>query len=238
MKFKNSLQEFALVILFFFIYFFTTLNQTKPHSFSLLFICLIFLLSSLLFKKKYNNVLIYLTIATILLIVGITGWFYSPLFSWIYILAIALSFLFNSTMSTLFILVLVGVFIPYLGSIDVNLDILTIASLLLIIPLNHFLRNEYLRLTESDKRILILKEENQKYENKLTEVLANKISKTAVDVKQPLNTARQIALYEKSKNPKNKNIEKITELTENALQLLKKFEEESTGIKLTKNPKK
>lgn len=238
MKNNNFLQGIFLYVNLIFIYFFTTIPLTRNYSFTLLILLLLTILILTIFGKLKNAVTGYIIIDIVLLIVGITGWFFSPLFSWIYILSLALSFLFNNTVSNSFILILVFIFLPNLGSIDLNIDILSLSSLLLLIPLNQFLRGEYLKLRENEKSILILKEEHKQYKDKLSEILANKVSKISVDIKQPLNDVRLIALYEQKKDKKNRIYSKIITLIDSSIKYLKDFEETVTGVKLSHSPKK
>jgi len=231
----------GLVFFTLFIYFFTLHPATKIYSLHLLILSLLLFLSIFLFKRQRRIWLIYSGMSFVLLLVGISGWFFSPFFSWLYILAIVISFLFNQTIATLFVGVLIAIFLPNVGSVDFILDILTLFSLFFMIPLTYFLRLEYLRLKESEKGILILKQENQKFKSILNEVLSNRITKFAVQLRESLNDVRQLSHYRKQTVERGRvksGDDKIIILCEKGLQLLKKFEEEVTGVKLLKTPKK
>jgi negative regulator of genetic competence, sporulation and motility len=96
-----------------------------------------------------------------------------------------------------------------------------------------------LKLRENEKQILILHEENKKYQSNLEEVLANRVTKMAVDLREPINDTKQLAHYgyshERTKSAKE-NYGKIILMADKALQQLKVFEQTVTGKKLMKNP--
>lgn len=237
---KHQWVGFGLAILTPLIYIFTIHPATKAYSFPLVIVALIITLSSYLFRRQNTTLLMYATTIFILLLVGTTGWYFSPFFNWIYLLAIALAFLFDPNVSSLFVIVLLALFLPNVGSIDTILDMLVLLSLVAIIPLTYFLRNEYLRLRENEKKILVLEQEKNKYKDVLEQVLANKVTKFAVELREPINDIKQIAYFnQQAKNVKEvaKNQSKIIKLSEEALNQLKGFEEKTTGKKLVKTPK-
>ncbi len=236
---KHQWVGFGLAIITPVIYIFTIHSATKQFSFPLVIFFLILSISAYLFRRNNIILLTYTVTVFILLLVGTTGWYFSPFFNWIYLLAIALAFLFHPNVSTLFIIVLLALFLPNVGSIDTVLDMLLLMSLAAIIPLTYFLRNEYLRLKENEKKILVLEQEKAHFKDTLEEVLANKVTKFAVDLREPVNDIKQLAYF--NKNTKTaKDIEssrkKIIDLAEKALDLLKTFEEKTTGKKLVKTP--
>lgn len=239
MKLSKRLQGFGIILVSYLIYIFTIYSPTKAHSLDLSFFVLIFILGSLLFKRKNTILMTYLVISFVMILVGATGWYFSPFFSWVYIVAIALGFLFDPIISTFFVGGFALILSPNIGSIDFTLDILTLISLLSIIPLTSILRHEYLKLKENEKKILIMENEHERYKSALEQVLANKVSKIAVDVREPINDIRQLAYIAKG-DPKKRQVkddEKIIELTDRTINLLKKFEEEATGKRLKKTPK-
>lgn len=133
-----------------------------------------------------------------------------------------------------FIVTLVALFSFNIGEVDLAYDFLIILSLLTTIPVGLFLRKEYLKLKESHKEILVLKHDQEQYKNKLEEVLANTMNNFAVNLRQPLNDIKQLAyLMEKAKGKnEDKDRERIIASSEEALRILKDFEEETTGKKL------
>lgn len=238
---KHQWVGFGLAILTPVIYIFTIHSSTRQYSFPLVVFFLILSISAYLFRRHNVTLLTYTVTIFVLLLVGTTGWYFSPFFNWIYLLAIALAFLFDPNVSSLFIIVLLALFLPNVGSIDTILDMLLLLSLVAIIPLTYFLRNEYLRLRENEKKILVLEQEKAHFKDALEEVLANKVTKFAVDMREPVNDIKQLAYFDKTaKTAKDfeASRKKIIDLSEKALELLKSFEEKTTGKKLVKTPKR
>ena len=124
-----------------------------------------------------------------------------------------------------------------LGQVDLTYDFLTILSLLGVIPLTLYLRREYLKLKEKDKSILVLKKDQEEaYKNVIEEALANKVSNFASTLRQPINDVKQLVYFLQHSTDKKKNethLEQIQASAQEALTLLKSFEEETTGKKLT-----
>ena len=118
----------------------------------------------------------------------------------------------------------------YLDFSNVNYEaMLTLFSLILIMPLSSFLQKKYLHLKESEKKILVIREEIEEDENKLKEVLGNKITKESVEVKEPISDINQISLYfqKSSKKPTKKDWAKISTLAQKALSIIDKFEHDN-----------
>lgn len=180
---------------------------------------------------------VYLFIALVLFLVDATGWFFSPFFFTLYLVGIALALMYSPTVSISFIVTLVILFSFNIGDVDLAYDFLIILSLLTTIPIGLFLRREYLKLKESNKEILVLKHDQEHYKNKLEEVLANTMNNFAVNLRQPLNDIKQLAyLMEKAKGKDGEtDRERIIASSEEALRMLKDFEEETTGKKLLTN---
>lgn len=180
---------------------------------------------------------------SLLMWIGITGWFFSPFFYFLYLLAIMLAFIYSPLTTLAFVLVLVGLFIPNIGSIDSTVDIITVISLLSVVPLTHLLQREYLQLKQTEKKVLILEEKGKEMKNKVDEVLANKISNFAVTLRQPVNDIRQVALLAlrgKKDVRYDDVLHKIVVLGRESLDQIERFEEGVTGKELlhTKRGKK
>lgn len=230
----DLISGFYLFFLTVITYILTIHPLTRDYNIYFLLIAAVVCVGLYITDKKDSQAFVYTSILLVLIIVGITGWFGSPLFSWLYVLAIALAFIFAPFVANVFVLILVLLFLPSLRSFDLNFELLTITSLLLIIPIAEYLRDKYLSLKEKEKDILVLKEENKQYESKLNEVLSNKISRESIDLKEPINDIKQIILYYKTtKNPVKKvDLDKIIDLSNKSLKVINDFEEESTGEKL------
>lgn len=178
----------------------------------------------------------FLTVFVALLLwIGVTGWFVSPFFYFLYLMAIVLGFVYSSFATFLFVLVLVGIFLPNVGSIDFTVDIVTLLSLSSVVPLTYYLQKEYLHLKQAEKKILILEEYRKAPRNRVDEVLTNKISRFSVDLRQPINDIRQVALHAmKAKKPEKvwEAFHKVTVLGREALDQIEEFEVKTTGKKL------
>lgn len=220
------------------------LSFFKLHFMLLSFIALI--IYSIILKKKgitrlADTKYIYLLIITVLFLVAATGWFFSPFFFMLYLLAIFLFFIFTPAVSIVFVALLVLLFSLDIGSVDLSYDFLIVFSLLTTIPLSLYLRKEYLRLKETEKKILILeKEKEEKYEDIIQEILANKVNNFSVDMRQPINDTKQLAFYiQKHHKDKelNDSLNKIIFSSEEALRILGDFESNTTGKKILSTPK-
>jgi hypothetical protein len=129
---------------------------------------------------------------------------------------------------------LVGLFSPNIGSIDITLDFITIMSLFSIVPITYFLQKEYLYLRQQEKKVLILEEETQDLRNKVDEVLRNRVIKFAVNVRQPVNDMKQMAIFAQSEGKEKVHtaLQKIAKLGDESLGLIEDFEVSVTGKKL------
>lgn len=181
----------------------------------------------------------YLLTVVVLFLIASTGWFFSPFFFMLYLWAIFLAFIFSPQVSLSFIITLVILFSFNIGEVDLAYDFMIVLSLLTTIPLSLILRKEYLKLKESEKAILVLEKEKENINSTVEEILANKINNVAVNLRQPINDVRQLAYrLEDMKNIKqfNESRDRIISSSEEALRILKEFEEQSTGKKLMVNP--
>lgn len=251
-KLQSFLEAGILALLALVIYVFTISADTRSYALPVLFAILllagivyVFLLrshdkKSQLHEQKTFRILIFACVSAILLWVGTTGWFVSPFFYLLYLIAISLAFLFNTSVAFSFILVIVAILLPQIGGIDTNIDIFSLLSLVLIIPLSFYLRKEYVARIEREKKILVLEKEHAVLQSKVDEVLANKVVSLGAKMREPINDIRQIALFaEKNGAPRDvKDFDKIIISTGKAFDLLKAFEEETTGKILVRTPKK
>lgn len=190
---------------------------------------------SVIQNVKFN----YLLTIVVLFLIASTGWFFSPFFFVLYLWAIFLAFIFSPAVSLSFIITLVILFSFNIGEVDLAYDFMVVLSLLTTLPLSLYLRKEYLRLKESEKEILVLQKQKENFDSTVEEVLANKINSIAVDLRQPINDIKQLAYrLEDVKNKKqfDESKERIIASSEEALRVLKEFEEQVTGEKLVVNP--
>ena len=228
------------------IYFISKNPFTGSYKLQLTLLSIIALLGFGYFLKKkglfviQNVIFNYLLTVAVLFLIASTGWFFSPFFFVLYLWAIFLAFIFSPPVSLSFIITLIILFSFNIGEVDLAYDFLIVLSLLTTIPLSLYLRKEYLRLKESEKEILVLQKEKENNINStVEEILANKINNVAVNLRQPVNDIKQLAFRMgdiKEKQKLETDRERILASSEEALRVLKEFEEESTGKKLVVNP--
>lgn len=198
-------------------------------------LCFLLQLALMLSKNsKLSLAKVALTTLIILFLVGGTGWFLSPFFFLLYLLPIYLGFLYTPTVAFGFLAALLIIFSSSIGEVDISLDILTLLSLLLVIPLLIYLRKKYLILRQTTKDILILHSESGiKDADTITALLSNKITKLGVTVRQPLSFIKQAAtvLLEEDLNPKEATtyLERIRTTATEALDQVKSFEGDTSA---------
>lgn len=250
-RIQSFLEAIILGLLALVIYLFTLSNETRFFALPVLLVilCLVGIVYLVhiratgkktdIHEKRTFRVLIFACVSAILLWVGTTGWFISPFFYLLYLVAISLAFLFNTSVAFSFVLVLVAILLPQISGVRGQVDIVSLLSLLFVIPLSYFLRKEYVGRIEREKKILVLEKEHISSMNKVDEILANKVTNLGVQMREPINDIRQIALYaEKNGSPRDiKDFDKIIISTGKAFEMLEAFEEEATGRKLVHTPK-
>lgn len=229
------------------IYFLTKISPLSPFKLQLALLSFLALIVySFLLKKKgitgiADTIFVYLLTTTLLFLIAATGWFFSPFFFVLYLLAIFLAFIFPPSASIAFVLLMVVLFSFNIGEVDLAYDFLIVLSLLTTIPLSLYLRKEYLRLKQTEKKILVLeKEKEEKYEDIIQEILANKVTSFSADMRQPINDSKQLAFYiqKHHKNEElNESLNKIIFSSEEALKILNGFEASATGKKILPTPK-
>lgn len=250
--FQHSLESLIIGLLVLAIYLFTVNPETQPYA--IYFYIIAFVLFGIVFlielrkqktisgsfRSKTFKILFFAATTGVLLLVANTGGFFSPFAYLLYLAGISLGFLFSPSLSLTFVLLIVGVLLPYVGTINAQLDLLSVFSLFILIPLSFFLRREYLHGIERQKKILILEEENYAFKSKVDEVLSNKVTRLAVELKEPLNDIAQIALYSKehSAKDKEKDLRNIITASKTALTALSRFEETTTGKRLVTSKRK
>lgn len=210
-----------------------------------LHIALVFLMIAiaLSFAKNQKLNLLKTTInsLTILMLVGGTGWFLSPFFFLLYLLPIYLGFLYVPSVAFGFLSALLIIFAFSVGEVEVSFDIMTLLSLLLVIPLVIYLRKKYLILKQTDKDILILQEDSGiKDTDTIAVLLSNRITNLGVTVRQPLSFIKQAAtvLLEEDLSPKEATqyLKRIKVTAEESLKDIRDFEGETSANEVLKNP--
>lgn len=225
-------------------YLLTVFSATKPIVNSLFVLFVFVATAGLLYwpiaRKSVKspiiqNLYFVAVFVSLLMWVGVTGWFFSPFFYLLYLIAIMLAFMYSTFTTLLFVVVLFGLFYTNIGTIDMTIDIMTMISLFSVVPLTYFLQREYLELKQAEKKVLILEEETEEIHSKVDALLLNKIVKMAVDLKQPINDMRQLAMLAAKKTSNlstEKTLHKIIVLGRESLDQIEVFEEKVTGRKL------
>ncbi len=128
----------------------------------------------------------------VLTLVGSSGWFFSPFFFMLYLMAIALGFMYTPLVAVGFTLGLVVIFTSSIGEVSPTADFLTLLSLLSVIPITIVLRKSFLLVQQERKGILILEsDEKNKDLSALDSVLTNQVNKIAIVLRQPITYIRQ-----------------------------------------------
>lgn len=190
--------------------------------------------------KKIVHIIVYLLTGFILVLVAITGWFNSPFAFLLYLLVIVQSFFFPAIVSIVQVIVLLGlvIFVPATGI--TSRDYLLIMSLLGIIPVSFYLREQFLNFQEAENSILILKKNKKKYFDSVEKLVDNNIHRFGANLREKLTNIKLQAykIDTASDISKKRQIEQeIINETQMALKLLKDFEEDTTGSRVIESPK-
>jgi hypothetical protein len=176
----------------------------------------------------------------ILFLVGGTGWFLSPFFFLLYLLPIYLGFLYVPMVAFSFLAAILIIFSSSVGEVDISFDIMTLLSLLLVIPLVIYLRKKFLVLRQTDKDILILHDESGiKDIGTIAGLLANKVTNLGVTVRQPLTFINQAAKLLEDEDLTEKEattlIHRIHTTAAETLQHIRTFEGETSSNEVLSN---
>lgn len=235
-KYKHTLSIIGITIL---VYLLNTVPFTKPFLLPLALAGIIGLIAYGYRQKQKGEQIgktrnfIYLLTATVLLVVAATGWFFSPFFFALYLLALVLAFEFESSVSIGFIATLAALFSMNVGEVDIAYDFLVILSLIAFIPLTFYLRKEFIKLKEAKNEILVLRRKTSTLPSGIVEdVLLNKVHDFSATLRQPLNDIKQLTyrlVEHDTKNERKKLHDRVISCSEEALRTLKKFEDDTTG---------
>lgn len=153
---------------------------------------LAFLVSAAWLPKIPRAVVVVLWALFVLTLVGSSGWFFSPFFFTLYLLAIALGFVYTPLIAVTFTVSLLIIFAASIGEVSPTADFLTLISLLSVIPITIVLRKSFL-LVQQEKRGILILESDQKNTalTSLDAVLTNQINNLAVIIRQPITYIRQ-----------------------------------------------
>lgn len=219
----------------------TSLPATAIYSLHVGLLIMLVLIALSFVKREgfqiWRNVLMT---SMVLFLVGGTGWFLSPFFFLLYLVPIYLGFLYNAAVAFGFLAALLVIFSSSVGEVDVSYDIMTLLSLLLVIPLVIYLRRRFLILRQSEKDILILQEDSGiKDTDTISRLLSNRITNLGVTVRQPLTFIKQAAtvLLDSNLEPKESTmfIQRIRTTATETLEHVRKFEGDTSVNEVLSN---
>lgn len=178
----------------------------------------------------------------VLFLVGSTGWFLSPFFFLLYLWPFYLGFIYSPIVAFGFLASLLIVFISSVGEVDMGFDMMTLLSLLLVVPLILYLRRKYLVLRQTNKDILILQEESGIHDaDTIARLLSNRVTRLGVNMRQPLTFIKQCAgmLLEDDLTPQEATVQlkRIRTTAAESLEQIRDFEGETSVNEVLTNKK-
>ena len=169
----------------------------------------------------------------VLSLVGSTGWFFSPFFFTLYLIAIGLGFLYTPIVAVTFTVALILLFASSVGEVSATADFLTLVSLWSVIPITIGLRRSFLLVQQEQRGILILEtDEKTSGITSLDAVLRNQVNRIAILIRQPITYIRQaLALLHQnvlSEEEKKEVLERMGRSADEVFTLIKEFESDKT----------
>lgn len=219
----------------------TSIGAVAPYTVHLAVVMFLVTIGvSFLTQVKWQWLKVVCQVATVLLLVGATGWFFSPFFFLLYLTPLYLGFLFAPVVAFSFLAALLIIFAASVGEVDVAYDVMTLLSLLLVIPLVIYLRKKYLIIRQTTKDILILEEEGGiKNLDTIQRLLANRVTNLGVTVRQPLTYIKQAAtiLLDEKLEPGETTtyIDRIRTTAAETLEHIRAFEGETSANEMLVN---
>ncbi|TSC72127.1 MAG: Uncharacterized protein G01um101438_755 [Parcubacteria group bacterium Gr01-1014_38] len=180
------------------------------------------------------TVTVLLWTLAVLSLVGSTGWFFSPFFFALYLLGIALGFVYTPGVAVAFTLALITLFAFSIGEVSPTYDFLTLLSLLSVIPITMGLRRSFLLVQQEKKGILILEAEGKPPSGitSLDAILRNQVNRVGVVLRQPLTYVKQgLALLAEGKlnEPEyQETLPRMRKAVEDLFTIVKEFESGTT----------
>ncbi len=179
-----------------------------------------------------NRVFFSVVIFMLLILVQNTGWFFSPLLFVLYLATIAIVLLYSFWSGMFFLVGICVLFLSYIDHSTPWYDYVRILAFFTALPLSVLFSSEFLRLKESERQILILRQQTDEYLGELERLRKNRLVWNDVLLRQSLATARNFALYWDSNSsglpPKlQRDLKRMTKKLDEALTDIKKFEEKT-----------
>lgn len=179
-----------------------------------------------------NRAFFGVVIIMMLILVQNTGWFFSPLLFLLYLATIVTVLLYSFWAGVFFLGSLAVLFFSYIDQNTPWYDYVRIAAFFTALPLSVVFSSEFLRLKESERKILILQQESVGVKGELERLKRNRLIWNDVLLRQSLATARNFALYWDSNSsglpPKlQRDLKRMGKKLDEALDNIKKFEEKT-----------
>ena len=198
LRWKITLSYFCLPLVVFAVTSLPGLSRLTPW---LALVIIAALLVQRFTKRLARHSRIALWTLLVLTLVGSSGWFFSPFFFTLYLMAVGLGFLYTPVVAIAFTLALITLFSFSVGEVSPTYDFLTLLSLLTVIPIVVALRRSFLLVQQEQKGILILEE--AKPETGITSldaILKNRINRWGILLRQPTTYLKQgLALLSEQK---------------------------------------
>lgn len=239
-KEKKSKRGFGPVVIYtilpIVLYAFTSLPAINKLTPIIALVALAALIVVRFVPSKTASASVTLWVILVLSLVGATGWFYSPFFFALYLMAIGLGFLYTPGVAIGFTLALIVMFATSVGEVNPLNDFLTLASLLSVIPITIFLRKSFLLVQQEKKGILILENTSNKSGiTSLEAILENKVNLIGVTLRQPITYLKQgLAMLAENNLSEKEFTETLTRMrkaSEELATLVKEFERGTTNNK-------
>src|SRR3990167_130585 len=186
-------------------------------------------------KTNTTSIFIYLLTVTALLLVGATGWFHSPFFYMIYLLAVFYSHIFSRVIALIFVFVMTGLLIPEIASNTYMFDVVRLLTLVLIVPVFEVFQTAYLKLNQNQKKILILETTKVEKDDPVGQITGNKVHALALHLRARIGDIKQYAsILKRNKDNKKSNAygKDIVDISEEMLGEIDKFEKQATGRRI------
>lgn len=228
------------------VYVFTTHPFLAQFRFQILYVFLFALILTTFLVERTKTLSRNIKVITLLLTsfvlsaVGATGWFQSPFAFTLYFLVVMIAFVYPPGVALTLVVMLFMFVLITLPHGDPTNNFLTVLSLLTIIPVTFYLREQFLRLKEAEKSILMLKKRTGPFSDEIDEMLSNIMTRFAAKLRGKLTTIKQLAhrTTTLTDTTKKKYTEKmLTALIDETIHELNRFEEETTNEKLLSSPK-
>ncbi|MGH9857799.1 MAG: hypothetical protein ACRD4B_08145, partial [Acidobacteriota bacterium] len=140
-----------------------------------------------------------------------------------------------------FLAALLIIFAFSVGEVDIAFDLMTLLSLLLVVPHVIYLRKKFLILRQTSKDILILEQDSGiKDTNTISKLLANRITNLGVTMRQPLTFIKQattLLLQSDHLSPAEvvETMQRIRTTATETLEMVRKFEGETSANEVLRN---